>query len=59
MTTKTARIIGLYAGERRNCQIVSLLCTSLNCDVPLEMGERIESEADVVGSRASLVSIVN
>jgi hypothetical protein len=29
MTTKTARIMGLYAGERRNCQIVNLTCVSL------------------------------
>ena len=48
--------MGLYAGEQRNRHMVSLLCTSLMCDVPPERGERTELEAEVDAIKASLES---
>jgi hypothetical protein len=54
---RTARTIGLYAGDRRNCQIVSLLCISLDVGDPLFIGDNIESEAEVDAKRASLTSM--
>lgn len=47
--------MGLYAGERMNCQIVSLTCISfIDGEGPFEMGESMESDADA--KRASSAS---